>query len=214
MKNRYSKTLKNILFILILIILFLIIQSTYSKYIQKDDKTTKFDISGWKILINGIDITEKNNNFSDNLELKFESNKHISDNVIVPTSIGYFDIEIDSTGTKLPFKYDISLMESSIDDFKIISYKLDDGDEQKVTSDMKSITGEIDPSEIIDAEVKHKLTFYVQWYDQDSSSPKYDSLTEQEKDSLDNYGDVRASKSQADMITTIPVNVKVTQITK
>ena len=40
MKNN-KKTLKNILCILILIILFLIIQSTYSKYIEKEDKKTE-----------------------------------------------------------------------------------------------------------------------------------------------------------------------------
>lgn len=202
-----NKALKKILCILILIILFLIIQSTYSKYVKKDDKTTKFDISQWSILINGVNITETND-FSDTLNLEFDSdNSHVKNDVIVPTSIAHFQIEIDPNGTKLPFRYDVSIGNSSIDDFKIISYKIDSQDEEPVTSDMESVFGEI-----TDTSVTHILTFYVQWYDKDSSLEEYNDLPEEDKDNLDNYGDVRASKSQTDISTKIPVNVKITQI--
>lgn len=211
MKNN-KKTLKNILCILILIILFLIIQSTYSKYIEKEDKKTEFKISGWNILVNGINITEEKN-FSEELDLKFEENENIKNDVLVPTSTGYFTLEIDSTGTDIPFEYDISLGKSAnIEDFKIISYKEDDKTPKEVEPTDESIKGIINPPENINSENKHILTFYVKWYDKDSSIAGYDNLDENEKDKADNYHDVYNSKSQIDANIKIPVNLKVTQL--
>lgn len=209
MKNS-KKTLKNILLILILIILFLIIQSTYSKYIEREDKKTEFKISGWNILVNGIDITETNN-FSEELELNFEKNENIKNNVLVPTSTGYFTLEIDSTGTDIPFEYDISLgtSENKIEDFKIKSYEFD-GVEKSITSE--EIKDIINPPENINSTNKHTLKFYVEWYDIDSNTEGYESLDEQEKDKADNYEDVANSKSQIGTNIKIPVNLKVTQL--
>ena len=201
-----KKTLKIILFVLILIILFLIIQSTYSKYIEKEDTKTEFKISGWNILVNGINITETNN-FSEELVLNFEENENIKNNVLVPTSTGYFTLEIDSTGTDIPFEYDISLGKSAnIEDFKIISYKIE------VSSTDQSIKGTINPPEDIHSENKHVLTFCVKWYDKDSNMVGYEDLSEQEKDKADNYQDVYNSKSQIDKNIKIPVNLNVVQL--
>lgn len=214
-----NKTLKIILFISILIILFLIIQSTYSKYIEKDEKTTEFKISGWNILVNGINITETNN-FSEELNLNFTENENIRNNVLVPTSTGYFTLEIDSTGTDIPFEYDISLGESTnIKDFKIISYKIDDTENPiEINPTDKSIKGIINPTKNINSENKHILTFYVMWYDKDSNMPGYNDLDSSQKDKADNFQDVYNSKSQIDASSTsranikIPVNLKVTQL--
>ena len=186
-----KKTLKIILFVLILIILFLIIQSTYSKYIEKEDTKTEFKISGWNILVNGINITETNN-FSEELVLNFEENENIKNNVLVPTSTGYFTLEIDSTGTDIPFEYDISLGKSAnIEDFKIISYKIDNSETPiEVSSTDESIKGTINPPEDIHSENKHVLTFCVKWYDKDSNMAGYEDLNEQEKDKADNYQDL------------------------
>ncbi len=208
-----KKTLKIILFVLILIILFLIIQSTYSKYIEKEDTKTEFKISGWNILVNGINITETNN-FSEELVLNFEENENIKNNVLVPTSTGYFTLEIDSTGTDIPFEYDISLGKSAnIEDFKIISYKIDNSETPiEVSSTDESIKGTINPPEDIHSENKHVLTFCVKWYDKDSNMAGYEDLNEQEKDKADNYQDVYNSKSQIDKNIKIPVNLNVVQL--
>ena len=208
-----KKTLKIILFVLILIILFLIIQSTYSKYIEKEDTKTEFKISGWNILVNGINITETNN-IKEELVLNFEENENIKNNVLVPTSTGYFTLEIDSTGTDIPFEYDISLGKSAnIEDFKIISYKIDNYETPiEVSSTDQSIKGTINPPEDIHSENKHVLTFCVKWYDKDSNMVGYEDLSEQEKDKADNYQDVYNSKSQIDKNIKIPVNLNVVQL--
>ncbi len=208
-----NKIIKLLLLILIFIILFFIVQSTYSKYTSTENKVTEFKISGWNIWINGINIT-KTQNFSEKLELKFDKNTNIKDNALVPTSTGYFTIEIDSTGTDIPFEYNISVDDSTIKDFKITSYKFNDGTEKTVTSEEKSVTGIINPPDNLSSEVKNTLKFYVQWYDKDSAQNGYDELDETVKDKSDNYNDVYDSKSQLDPNIKIPVNVTVTQINK
>lgn len=68
---------------------------------------------------------------------------------------------------------------------------------------------------LLGEEVINNFTFYVQWYDVDSNTEDYENLTT--KDILDNYNDVTVSKNSdindtSKPITTIPLNLKVTQI--
>ena len=213
-----SKIIKITLLILIFIILFLIIQSTYSKYFETNDKPAKFNISGWNILINGINISESKT-FSEKLKLEFQENDNVSDNVVVPSSIGSFEITIDSTGTTVPFKYEVSIEDldissSSIEDFKIISYEIDDK-VTELTPDKQVATGTILPPSNISDTSKHTIKFNVQWYDVDSNTENYNNL-ENEKDKLDNFKDAdKASKSATSedlKNVLIPVKVTVTQI--
>lgn len=213
-----SKIIKITLLILIFIILFLIIQSTYSKYFEMSDKPAKFNISGWNILINDVNILDSKT-FSENLKLEFSENDNVSNNVVVPSSIGSFDITIDSTGTTVPFKYEVSIEDfnissSSIEDFKIISYVVDNK-VTELTPDKQVATGTILPPQNISDESKHTIKFNVQWYDVDSNTENYNSL-DNEKDKLDNFKDAdKASKyaSSAELKDVlIPVKVTVTQI--
>lgn len=107
MKNN-KKTLKFVLLILILIILFLVIRSTYSKYITSADNEATLHISKWNILLNDKDISE-NKDFTQDLTVTFDKNENIADDVIAPTKTGYFEINLESTGTELPFKYQLQI---------------------------------------------------------------------------------------------------------
>lgn len=213
--------IKSIFLILILIVLFLIIQSTYSKYIEKPEKTTDFKISSWNISINDINISESHS-FSENLELNFEENPNVSKDVVVPNSIGSFEIKIDSTGTNIPFEYKVSIEDSgissfNIEDFKIISYEIDDTTTE-LTPDARYATGIINPPENISDDSIHTIKFNVQWYDVDSTTSDYDTLGDI-RDRLNNYQDAeKASKSPSDGTENslkkviIPVKVTVTQV--
>lgn len=104
MKNK--KTLKIILLILILIMTYLIIQNTYSKYVTQSDSYSSFTFSKWNIKLNNKSIMD-NADFSQELNIKYESSDHIADGVVVPTSKGVFDLSLESTGTELPYQYEI-----------------------------------------------------------------------------------------------------------
>lgn len=107
-----KKTLKFTILILILVILYLIISSTYSKYVTGiDDQTTSLHISNWNIKLNNKDIL-KNQNFSGDVKLKKDSNSNIAENIIAPTSSGTFEVTLDSTGTELPYNYEFEFAEN------------------------------------------------------------------------------------------------------
>lgn len=108
--------LKIILLIMILIVTFLIIRSTYSKYITSADDNTSLDIANWNIKLNNEDI-KNNKNFSKNMNLKFDPNPYIDSNTIAPTSTGSFKINLESTGTDVPYLYSLNLDGNS--NFKI-----------------------------------------------------------------------------------------------
>lgn len=106
MKNR--KFLKVILLTLILIISFIIIQDTYSKYLTQTDNNSKLNISNWHILLNDKNIQDQAD-FTRDVSIEYEKSEHVTDGVIVPTSKGTFDVTLESTGTELPFQYELIL---------------------------------------------------------------------------------------------------------
>ena len=103
-----SKTLRVILLVLILILLFLTIRDTYSKYVTQTKNSSTLDISKWKILLNNQDIMN-NIDFSDDIALTYENNEHIAQDFVAPTTKGTFSLELESTGTELPYKYEIQI---------------------------------------------------------------------------------------------------------
>lgn len=231
--HKSKKLFKLILLLLIVTILFLIIRSTYSKYITNDVKDADFNISNWHILVNDLDINNEDQikEFSETLKLNYMKNENVAENVIVPGSTGYFDIAIESTGTEIPFKYEVSIDNSKLEfqDFKISSYSISNdidltsSDADKLLFDSKedidptesSVTGIIEPAENVTDTLINNIRFYVKWYDVDSNIENYNDL--ENKDTSDNYGDVKVSKQiqegkeQAEF--TVPIKLTVTQVT-
>ena len=71
------------------IIAFLVIQSTYAKYVTSVNGTTNVDIASWNMLVNNQNILN-DSNFSQNLTLTFpEEQYHIAD-YIVPGAVRIF----------------------------------------------------------------------------------------------------------------------------
>lgn len=105
-----NKIFKLLLLILILIFAFLTIRNTYSKYITQSDSNSNFNISRWNIKINNEDI-EKKTDFSEDLKVSYLKDENIAEGVVVPTSKGTFELSLESTGTDLPFEYEISFAE-------------------------------------------------------------------------------------------------------
>lgn len=103
-----SKTFKIILLILILIFTFLTIRNTYSKYITQTGNSSTLNISKWHLLLNDEDIRNKKD-FTEDIKIEYEKSEHIAENVVVPTSKGTFSLELNSTGTELPFEYTIQI---------------------------------------------------------------------------------------------------------
>ena len=107
-----------------------LIQTTYAKYVSSAEANSNINIARWSITVNNQDVIQ-NSNFTNSLSPVFANNQYIKENVIAPTSEGYFDIIIDGTNADVSFKYTITLNPSNnntIKDLKIVKYTIDDID--------------------------------------------------------------------------------------
>ncbi len=199
-----SKFIKTLLLVIIISILFIIIRTTYSKYVSSQDNSGKFGISKWHLLVNDQNIIE-NADFTETLTVELDSNENIAENVIVPTTTGHFDIELESTGTEKTFEYNIKFVDedSNLPDFKIASYTLNGEAAIDIEPDQTEITGTVEPAvnddgAFTDEEVINNFHFNIVWYDEDDNI-------------LDNYADVAISKKDP-AEATIPIEITITQV--
>jgi len=192
-----KKYLNFILILGIIICLIFIFSVTYSKYLTQANNSINSNISNWNITLNNQNISDKQD-FSEMLEIIYEENEHISNDVIVPTSTGYFFLTIDGSNTTLPFEYSINLenIDDSLPDFKILGFCENDNDEI-IPIDPKN-DNQISDIVYSDSEIKTKtFKIYLQWDDSENNV-------------LDNASDVLLSK-QTEPISHIRVNVNVSQ---
>lgn len=110
----FKKAIRLLLIILIIVLFLTILRSTYSKYVTSYDKQTGVGVLGWNIKVNNQKIVD-NATFTNNLRINLEHNEHIADNVIAPTQQGTVDLVLDSTGTQVPYQYEIQIVEGNVD---------------------------------------------------------------------------------------------------
>lgn len=111
---KIKKIIRLLLIILIIVLFTNVIKSTYSKYITTFDKQTGVGVLGWNIKVNNQRIID-DATFTNNLKVNFEKNEHIADNVIAPTKRGTVDLILDSTGTEVPYQYEIEIVDGDVD---------------------------------------------------------------------------------------------------
>ena len=102
-----------------------LMSSTYSRYVA--DSTSNVDVlfAKWQILVNNTDITDGTDSSITFVPI-MEENENVANNVIAPSSKGYFDINIDPSNAEVSFKYDITLsvLNENTPDIKITSYAI------------------------------------------------------------------------------------------
>ena len=112
------------------IITFTVIQTTYAKYVTNLDANANIAISYWNILINNQDILE-NPDISAVMTAVLPGSEYSKPDVLVPGSLGYFDLNIDSSQVTVPFTLTVttSINEASslTTDFLVVGYSLDNG---------------------------------------------------------------------------------------
>lgn len=107
-----KKIVKVLILIAILILAFLIIKSTYSKYTNSALGIINEKAGAWIIKVNGIDIADAGGTFDiDNFRLDENNavNSHINGEQMAPGTKGRFFIELDPTGTDVSVKYTITI---------------------------------------------------------------------------------------------------------
>lgn len=138
-------------------------RETYAKYKTDISGSTTMSVARWRILVNNEDI--RNNSESTLLITPvFTDNDNIADGYIAPTAEGYYDLVIDSTSADVSFSYSITNAvdtTSSVSDFIITGYSIDDGTVQSITNNAP-ITGSMF---ITDTQKTKTIRVYVMWND-------------------------------------------------
>ncbi len=147
-----------------LLILVDLVQDTYAKYVSSAEASTNFTIARWAFTGNSQDIVA-NNNFSSTITPVFDQNANISNNVIAPTSTGYFDVVVDSSNVGVAFDETITLSNAStntVTDLKFTGYKKNNDPVVTFTNNQTSIT---ETHSLGEQNTINTYRFYIEWID-------------------------------------------------
>ena len=129
-----------LLAVLSIILCLFFVQESLAKYITAADETANISIARWKILVNDEDIRDENT-VNTVINPVFLGNDNIAENIIAPTSEGYFDLIIDAREADVSFKYKISMsvnQNSSVKDLVASKYVVNGG--EPITMDINNQT--------------------------------------------------------------------------
>ena len=129
-----------LLVVLSIILCLFFVQESLAKYITAADETANISIARWKILVNDEDIRDENT-VNTVINPVFLGNDNIAENIIAPTSEGYFDLIIDAREADVSFKYKISMsvnQHSSVKDLVATKYVVNGG--EPITMDINNQT--------------------------------------------------------------------------
>lgn len=166
-----------VLGIISLLLCLFFIQESYAKYIASANEEANMSIARWKILVNDEDIRD-GSSAKTIISPVFPGNDNIAENIIAPTSDGYFDLVIDAREADVSFKYtiDIGVNEKSVvKDLVATKYVINNGEEVIITEDNKVIENTVlhrDNNDIINIRV------YIMWDDGENATMDNASDTE------------------------------------
>ena len=133
------------LVILIMLALIVALIPTLSKYLTKVEGESTINVARWEIKVNNQAIRE-NKDISGVVTPVFAGSTHIAQDVIAPSSEGYFELNIDFTNADVSCTYKISFktLESNVKDLIITSYVAPDN----TTINVSNTTGNANNVEI------------------------------------------------------------------
>lgn len=163
---------KNILIItltfLSIVLCIFFIQDSYAKYLTSTTEETLVKIARWKILVNNSDIRD-NSSASAVITPIFDKNENIAENIIAPTSTGYFDLIIDSSEADVSFKYQINITPnktSPVKDLIATGYKINDNETVTLTEENPNIIGAV--LQTSNSKTTN-IRVYIKWEDGESA---------------------------------------------
>jgi len=136
--------------------------STYSRYVADANSGVTLTFAKWQILINDEDITSGN---SSNIDITptIVENENVASGKLAPSSLGYYDIEIDASNVETSFNLNVTLDNDDMTDLKITSYSIDDGEEVEI--DDGEISESFDLEDYDEGFGVITIRIYFEWYD-------------------------------------------------
>lgn len=182
LKEKYTlkskKRTRQFIFFYSILVIFFVLDLSFAKYEMTSEGYTKVTVANWKIALNGQELSSNNNTLTNIITLIPTTNIDDTDPTkIKPKQSGYFDIEIDPTGTEVSFLYQITLdLTNSIlpNNFNITSYSIND----EIVTDLPdtnlvSNTVFLGDKNIFTANDKQIIRFFWSWTNGDYEEKKY-----------------------------------------
>ena len=198
MKRTYT-----LLGIIMLIFTFYQIATSYAKYIAEATAVVEKQAGAWAIKVNNTDISNSNSETTFNVDnLIFPESAFVAENKLAPGANGYFEIVIDSTGSSVAVRYDVTLVVDNLNIIDSIRFTkaciVVDGEEVEegiIKTGDNTYSGVISLEDVTN-EVQTTLRFYIGWEELENGQ-----------------GDIADTELGLikDISTNIPVDVVVTQ---
>jgi len=192
-----------ILGIIMLIFTFYQIATSYAKYIAEATAVVEKQAGAWAIKVNDTDISNSNSETTFNVDnLIFPESAFVAENKLAPGANGYFEIVIDSTGSSVAVRYDVTLVVDNLNIIDSIRFTkaciVVDGEEVEegiIKTGDNTYSGVISLEDVTN-EVQTTLRFYIGWEELENGQ-----------------GDIADTELGLikDISTNIPVDVVITQ---
>lgn len=149
--------------VILICLLYLKGNSTYTSYESEVTGNVESDIADWKIKVNDTMITTENEQVINIDSISWETN-HTRDGKASPGASGTIEITIDPTSTGVAFNYELTVIDQTVDPTKILVVNEIDTDVGKLEKIDNTYYGSMSLADI-KAGKKVKLTIHVKWED-------------------------------------------------
>lgn len=192
LKEKYTiknkKRLKQFIFLYSILVIFFVIYSTLARYENTAEGYTKIAVANWEIALNGKELTASSNALTDSITLIPTTDENGNDLTIdidestpikiKPGQAGYFDIEIDPTGTEVSFWYQVTLdLANSVlpSNLNILSYSLGEDTNKNTLPENKTLSNTVSlgNNAIFTGNDVQKIRYYWSWDSEEEEDNAY-----------------------------------------
>ena len=162
--------------LVILCISFLVSRVTYSSYESNVTGHVSADVAGWKITVNDVLITDEVGKIVEIDDVTW-TNTHIMNGKLAPGATGQFNIDLDFTDTEVAVRYDLEIIDKSVDSNKILTVTNVNGSSANlVRTGVNKYTGLISKSEL--ANPTRTIVLSLAWVNDDNVNDLETELTD------------------------------------
>lgn len=139
MKNSLlKKKLRNFIIVYIVMSALIFTNYTFSRYIVSTDGQAVAEIAQFNVKVNDIDVV-----LGENFNLNLSPTSTTTGNKLAPNNKGYFEIEIDPTGTEVSLEYIFTFDLSNLDeDIKLTDITINN-EKSSLTIENNTIKGDL-----------------------------------------------------------------------
>ena len=170
-----KKNIKLIIIVVTIVICVVYLKNkvTYTSYESNVDATTSSTIANWNIKINNKTLTKTDTNPIASDDITW-TNTHANNSKVAPNSSGIYNIEIDPTTTNVAIKYELEVIDKSVDATKILTLTSINSDLIKTGID--TYTGIITLNDI-NNKIKKTITLNLKWLSDDNNDSNVEATS-------------------------------------